>query len=143
MGSVRATPSGFFNIRDTSPTQGRKATPPGNEQIWYLSKDYADGKTTSFKMPRPPTQSYVRATGPKTVHAERTLHFLSPDEYKALKKEQRSTEKELTQQYGMNSMTSEQGQRPQGRTTVSIVSMDFDKKRYGYMYCSLRYTITF
>lgn len=132
MGSVRATPTGFFSIRNTSPSQGResaKATPPGIEQIWYLGKDYADGKTTSFKMPRPPTQSYIRATGPKTVHAERTLHFLSPKEYKAKKKEQRSTEKELTQQYGMNSTTSKQGQRSQGRTTVSIVSTEFDSQR--------------
>lgn len=35
---------------------------------------------------RPPSQEYLRATGPKNVHAPQTLFFLPTEEYRALKK---------------------------------------------------------
>lgn len=38
-----------------------------------------------LSIPSPPSESFLRATGPKTVHAERSLHFLPPSEYQASK----------------------------------------------------------
>ena len=43
-------------------------------------------KGNKFSLPRPPSQTYLRATGPKTVHASQTLHFLSPSQYKERRK---------------------------------------------------------
>ena len=38
--------------------------------------------------PRSSTADYVRATGPKTLHAPHTLHFLPPHQYRALKEQE-------------------------------------------------------
>lgn len=55
--------------------------------MWF--RFTAEGNYSPRKF-RPPSQEYLRATGPKDVHAPQTLLFLPPEEYLALKKLQHS-----------------------------------------------------
>lgn len=67
--TVRATPTGFYKM--TTPTTDH--TP--SQQLYSIGTDY-------IQSGRPPSHTYLRATGPKTIHAERTLHFVHPKQYK-------------------------------------------------------------
>ena len=54
---------------------------------------------TPSSVPHTATAAYTRATGPKSVHAPRTLHFLPPDQYKMEKREQRERKLALLREY--------------------------------------------
>ena len=79
-------------------------------------------------MMHPPSQAYLQATGPKTIHAERTLNFVTPEEYKAKKMMQRSLEIELSQQFGDGN--SKKGpQRLRRRSNITVRSLKFETKK--------------
>ncbi|CAI8051807.1 hypothetical protein GBAR_LOCUS28359, partial [Geodia barretti] len=103
--SVRATPHGFLKIRDTSGSDTR--SPPHNHRrhqqqqstagdMWSVGHGYAQGSP-----PRSSTAAYVRATGPKTLHAPRTLHFLPPHQYRALKEQEKAQRVSLGRELAM------------------------------------------
>ncbi len=92
---VRATPSGFLRFHGTTPTSSPI------EAVWADGHDFAQGHTHS------------RAIGPKTVHAEQTLHFVKPAEYKARKK--------LSTQQSVLKVQS-------SKTSLTITSIDFETK---------------
>lgn len=78
----------------------------------------------------PPREGYMRAIGPKTVHAERTLHFLSPQEYKAAKAADREMRNKLGQQYGWSQDRRSRGRSlPGNKSALVITSVDFEQKR--------------
>ena len=86
-----------------------------------------------LSLPLFPSHTYLRAIGPKTVHAERTLHFLSPEEYRAAKAADRAHRKQLSQQYG-GSVTGRRGRSKSvshGRSNIVINSISYDH-RYVY-----------
>ena len=62
----------------------------------------------------PPTEAFLRATGPKDVHAERTLRFLPPKEYKRPRRRQ---------EMGGGSASSHQ---PKSRLTIN--SLEFESR---------------
>ncbi len=72
-----------------------------------------------------PNDGYLRAIGPKTVHAERTLHFLSPQEYRATKTAEKAMRKKLNQQYG----TDVPKAKSPVKSRIIIQSLNFDQKR--------------
>lgn len=49
----------------------------------------ATGKFSPSKI-KPPTEGFIRATGPKHVHAERTLYFVPPKDYHSPRKSSKS-----------------------------------------------------
>ena len=61
-----------------------------------------EGKFAGYKRSHPPSEEYLRATGPKTVHAEKTLYFYHPEQYKVVKAARRALEKQLSQQLGLS-----------------------------------------
>ena len=83
-----------------------------------------EGRFTGYKRSHPPSEEYLRATGPKTVHAEKTLYFYHPEEYKAIKIARRALEKELSQQLGLSPT-----HKPRKHTNITIQSLDFEPKR--------------
>ena len=58
-----------------------------------------EGKFTGYKRSYPPSEEYLRATGPKMVHAERALYFYQPEQYKVVKANRMALEK---QQLGLS-----------------------------------------
>lgn len=86
-----------------------------------------EGRFTGYKRSHPPSEEYLRATGPKTVHAEKTLYFYHPEQYKAIKTARRALEKQLSQQLGLSPT-----HKPRKHTNISsimIQSLDFEPKR--------------
>ena len=59
----------------------------------------AQGTFDPTKLPCSASQAYLRATGPKSVHAPRTLHFLPPEQYRAQKLQQRALQRQLMADY--------------------------------------------
>lgn len=82
-----------------------------------------------LSLPMPPSDVYLRATGPKTVHAERTLHFLSPQEYEAAKAADRATRKQLSQQYGVSLNRQRPRMKSPVKSTIVINSLNFEQNR--------------
>ena len=110
--------------------------PDSNYTVTYfprLSIHYCLNYLTVIKdklhFPTPPSQSYLRATGPKTVHAERTLHFLSPDDYRSMKAADKATRKQLSQQYGI-SLTRHKRSRTMSPVESAIVvnSINYEQR---------------
>ncbi len=96
--SVRATTTGFLrHTAHTTPTHSSHS-----EGVWRSGRDFVDNYTHS------------RATGPKTVHAERTLNFVRPEEYKASKKMLRQHTRGWSQRSQASSLT--------------VTSIDFETK---------------
>jgi hypothetical protein len=86
-------------------------------------------------LPPPPREGYLRAIGPKTVHAERTLYFVPPREYEAGKAADKVTKKRLGQEYGWSQDRKPKGRRLPGKSTLVINSVDFEQKRSVYCPC--------
>ena len=90
-----------------------------------------EGKFTGYKRSCPPSEAYLRATGPKSVHAERTLYFYHPEQYKAVKAARRTLEKQLSQQLGLSPARSSHHKRRHGNfSSIIIRSLDFEPKKY-------------
>lgn len=81
------------------------------------------------RLPPPPNAVLLRATGPKNIHAEKTLHFLSPKDYKKMKAADRANKKQLSQQYGDTEPTTSRGQRSPRKSGIMIRSLSFEQKR--------------
>jgi len=84
----------------------------------------AQGK---FIQRRPPTKSFLRATGPKSVHAERTLYFIPPGDYEAMKAARKAVAREnWRQELGLVAVRSP---RAGGEKSSLVVrSLDFEVK---------------
>uniref|UniRef100_A0A1X7VBH3 Uncharacterized protein n=2 Tax=Amphimedon queenslandica TaxID=400682 RepID=A0A1X7VBH3_AMPQE len=83
-GCIRATPIGFLKARDTSPlplSSGklirRSSDSLADSTLWKMGESYIGHKTRFH------SGINSRAYGPRTVHAESTLNFVPPNEYKA------------------------------------------------------------
>lgn len=90
------------------------------------------GKFTAFKN-RPPSQAFLRAIGPKDVHAERTCIFLPPKEYEAMKVAKRASRNwKSSQEVSRNLQNQELATKTvQKRSSIVIKSLDFDTKQIG------------
>ena len=62
-----------------------------------LCSSAAQGQPSSLTLP--PKPIYLQATGSKSVHAPRTLHFLPPEQYQAQKLQQRAVQRQLMADY--------------------------------------------
>jgi len=80
-----------------------------------------------LSLPSTSSDDYLRVIGPKNVHAPRTLHFLSPEEYRAAKAADRENKKKLSQLYGSRKKT--RSGLPM-KSTVIINSLKFEEHRY-------------
>ena len=90
-----------------------------------------DGKFTTYKGTHPPSEDYLRAMGPKTVHAERTLYFYAPEQYKAVKAARRALEKQLSEEFGLSPTRSLQNKKRHGNlSSITIHAVDFETKRF-------------
>ena len=84
----------------------------------------AQGK---FIQRRPPTKSFLRATGPKSVHAERTLHFIPPGDYEAMKAARKAVAREnWRQELGLVAVRSPRSGG--GKSSLVVRSLDFEVK---------------
>ena len=81
--------------------------------------------------PRPPTDSYLRATGPKDVHAERSLHFMHPHDYAMARTNQVAVEKQLTQELGLSPRGRVQRSPRSDHAHIRVTSLDFERGRKG------------
>lgn len=97
-----------------------------SSNVLYFHTVVKDLATPLF--PHPSSEAMLRAIGPKTVHAERTLHFLSPREYAAMKAADKATRKQLSQQYGI-SRGQRKGRRPPVNSAIVIDTLHFEQKR--------------
>ena len=89
---------------------------------WFHSYTALTGK---FSPRRPLTQSFLRATGPRNVHAERSLYFIPPADYEAMKAARKAKAKEnWKQELGMGVVKSP---RERGSSLV-VRSLDFEVK---------------
>ena len=62
------------------------------------------------------------------MHAKRTLHFLSAEDYRATKNAEKAIRKELTQQYGSD-RGREKRKVPAVKSSITINSVDFKGER--------------
>lgn len=84
--------------------------------------------TGKFSPRRPPTQSFLRATGPRNVHAERSLHFIPPADYEAMKAARKAIARQnWKQELGVGVVRSprERGGKP---SSLVVRSLDFEVK---------------
>ena len=76
--------------------------------------------------PQLSTPAYTRTTGPKTIHAPQTLHFLPPDLYRAEKRQQRSQRLTLMREY--KSDEREVAPRVQAKSQLTTPSLQFGRR---------------
>ena len=81
-----------------------------------------EGKFTAYKRCHSLSEEHLRATGPKTVHAEKSLYFYHPKQYKAIKAMRRELEKQLDQQLDVIPTPNT---RRHGNLSMTMHSLDF------------------
>lgn len=98
-----------------------------NSLLFLSTMHTVEGKFTGYKRSLPPSEEYLRATGPKTVHAEKTLYFYHPEQYKVVKAARRALEKQLSQQLGLS--PTHKPRKHANISSITIHSLDFEPKR--------------
>lgn len=91
----------------------------------------AQGRFNPTKLPRTATPTYLRATGPKSAHATRTLHFLPPQQYRAEKQEQKRQRMMLMKEYMEENGLEEVVPQPPAKSFLAMQSLEFSGKGVG------------
>ena len=86
----------------------------------------AQGKFDPTKLPHSASQTYLRATGPKNVHAPRTLHFLPPEQHQAQKLQHKAMLWQLVADYLSDVGWGEEEPSPQqAKSFLAMKSLQF------------------